>query len=513
MSILSEAFRQLDLLEEETFPINPIGIQNAKDFIASDNSGVADALDVIDPEVDSVEDVKDSYIGDVICQCDVCKSLIYKNPDEINISEDGQLVDEMEECPFCFNVGSLKIIGKVQQYSDDDAADDSADIEVDGEKLADQDDAINLGESFNEDTECDEGADSCIDEICTMLDDLGLNESDLDEFLDATGYNAEDVLLDSDINDMFQQWAEDPDSIFDEDGYLIEKLGHKIRKSNCKKLNEAKSAYSKLVDAGYIDGNDLDEGVSRSINESAWDQLEKYLTKHEDSDLDEVEESLNESFEEVNIKTEDQTMLMTQDPKTGRVTVETEPVRHDDYADADDDFEVDADFTSDDEDADNDDEMIAPLDNSDIEELDTLTDSSDNDLDDEDEVDLDIDQVDEESFDELGESYLRNTYSNVKSYKTTNAYSDGDRLKLEGVIEFNSGAKKTTQFLFKPDGYYKNKKLSFIGENMQLTSGKKSFKLNGELNNSTFIAESLRYNYTAKDSNGNSVKVYGTRKA
>ena len=50
----------------------------------------------------------------------------------------------------------------------------------------------------------------------------------------------------------------------------------------------------------------------------------------------------------------------------------------------------------------------------------------------------------------------------------------------------------------------------FIGENSQITRGKKAFTIAGSLNEGKFITESFRYNYKVKDDEGKSTRVYGT---
>lgn len=126
-------------------------------------------------------------------------------------------------------------------------------------------------------------------------------------------------------------------------------------------------------------------------------------------------------------------------------------------------------------------------------------------------VDIDIDEFDEENFDNLGENYLRRVYENVASYKTTQGKVNGNTLKLEGIITFKSGKKAKTNFIFEAKTINKNGKLKFFGENKQFAKGSKSFALTAKVNKNKLIAESLTYNYRAKDSKNNkSKRIYGT---
>ena len=156
------------------------------------------------------------------------------------------------------------------------------------------------------------------------------------------------------------------------------------------------------------------------------------------------------------------------------------------------------------EEVESDDEMIAPLEPETEEEF-----KSENE---EDEYsDVDIDEFEESDFDELGEKYLRRVYENVKSYKTTKGSTQGNTLKLEGVITFKSGKEAKTNFVFEAKSITKTGKLKFLGENKQFARGKQAFTLTGRADGKKLIAESLTYNYRAKNpETKESKRLYGT---
>ena len=152
-------------------------------------------------------------------------------------------------------------------------------------------------------------------------------------------------------------------------------------------------------------------------------------------------------------------------------------------------------------------EMVAPL-NSETENKFKSEESKEDNF-----KDVDIDEFDETEFDGLGENYLKRCYENVASYKTTKGSVRGNHLKLEGVITFKSGKKAKTNFMFEAKTINKNGKVKLIGENKQFARGNKSFTLSGKVNKNKLIAESLTYNYRAKDAKtGNSKRLYGTVK-
>lgn len=200
-----------------------------------------------------------------------------------------------------------------------------------------------------------------------------------------------------------------------------------------------------------------------------------------------VDEELTEEFETVEVATEDQKVTLDADDD-GKLTIEAEPVK---------DTEEEA-------------EVLAPVP---TEVADTIEETEESPWPEE-EVDYDVEDFDSDSFDELGEAYLKAVYENVNSYKTTDVSSQGNTLVVEGLIKFKSGKMKPTRFVFEAKTATKNNKLRFIGENKNITRGRKAFTLTGTLNeNKSFITERFNYNYMTKNESGKSTRIYGTLKS
>ena len=186
----------------------------------------------------------------------------------------------------------------------------------------------------------------------------------------------------------------------------------------------------------------------------------------------------NEGINNATVETDDSKLTMTAD-ENGKVTVTTEPITAQ-SADGE--------------------ESISPLNDS---EMDALIDNSDSlaDTEEEDipadgeEIDFDIEEIDEESLDELGESYMRNLYENVSSFKTSNVHSDNNKIIIEGVIKFKSGKEKKTGFIFEAHQATRDGKVKFLGENKHFSNRRGAYTLNGIIKGNKFIAESLSYNY------------------
>lgn len=220
---------------------------------------------------------------------------------------------------------------------------------------------------------------------------------------------------------------------------------------------------------------------------------------------DKHEEPINEDIEDVSITTEDETMTMTT-KEDGGVVIETSPAIE----------EVDE-FAVVEEEPVSEDEMIVPIEDETVEEVEAAADANSvedgeadiefEETEKENSEDEDFEDFDELSFNGLGESYLRECYENVVGFKTTGISSENNKLMIEGIIKFDSGNIKETQFIFESvgDGKYE-------GYNKQISRGNKTYKLNTSINNKKLVCESLNYNYRSRNELNESVRVYGTVK-
>lgn len=197
-----------------------------------------------------------------------------------------------------------------------------------------------------------------------------------------------------------------------------------------------------------------------------------------------IEESLTESVNNVNVETDD-SIVNVHTEEDGKVVVSTEPKTSEGTTD----------------------EMIAPISDETISEIEN---NNTEEVPAEDELDMDFEEVDETSFDELGESYLKRVYNNIDSFNTTAISTTSNKMIIEGIIKFKSGTEKKTGFIFEAQDAHPNGKVRFIGENAQLSRGKKSFILSGKIVDKKLLPESFTYNYRAKNPEGKTEKLYGT---
>lgn len=152
--ILLEAFKSMNeiSLNEETFDIDDETIDNLNDVVNPEDEN--STVDVIDPEIEDEEDIdKKDYIGDVIIQCEVCHSNIFKHKDEIEVDEDRQLANTDDICPYCGEANGFTIVGQIVPFvqeseneepeeSVEDETSDEVSVDVDGETVVDADDTV-----------------------------------------------------------------------------------------------------------------------------------------------------------------------------------------------------------------------------------------------------------------------------------------------------------------------------------------------------------------------------------
>ena len=242
-------------------------------------------------------------------------------------------------------------------------------------------------------------------------------------------------------------------------------------------IAKAKSDYEKRMKSAEDSLASTKKYASKSVND-ANAEIDRMLKRGKKEDME-------ESLEKVEVSTEDSNTVITNDPVTNTVSVTT--------------------TTNDDGEG-----ILVPLSNENAEEIAASTEEKEEVPEEDNFI---ADDFDEESFDELGEAYLKKVYENIDAFKTTNVSSCGKKLAVEGLITFKSGNTKPTHFIFEQKAQNKKGTYRFIGENKQISRGKKSFILQGNVNDNKFICESLNYNYLGKnDGDKKSVRLYGTIK-
>ena len=270
---INEAFKRLDLLEEQLFDTSLNGINQLSDFMETED----DTVRVIDPEAETPEMIKDSYVGKVIVNCNICHSHIFENKEDIKIEEDG-LVNMESACPYCGESEGFTIVGEIVPFNGVDT-DVSDETEVDVEETQ---------ETPEEETP--------LDEALSVGAGLALG---------GAAIGAGNVLskLVDDVN------PDDTDEVLTEEE-VEEGLIGDINLS----LDASDSSVGFLGGSANTTNEDIEDVEDAEKNMSV--KMSRATRR-----------AMREDFKEISITTEDQHMEMSSD-ENGKVTVTTEPVNN-----------------------------------------------------------------------------------------------------------------------------------------------------------------------------------------
>lgn len=126
---LTEIFSRkskFDALMEEYYDIgNTAELADAKEAREAEiaKAKLARIEKIVDLDAESPEDLLTSYVGKFIIQCPQCMTLFYKNPEDVEESEDDSTVVNVNEvCQHCGNESGYTLIGKVGEAEPEDTA-------------------------------------------------------------------------------------------------------------------------------------------------------------------------------------------------------------------------------------------------------------------------------------------------------------------------------------------------------------------------------------------------------
>ena len=248
---------------------------------------------------------------------------------------------------------------------------------------------------------------------------------------------------------------------------------------------------------------------SLALEDTLGEKLDQWMADHSSPDWFYESKQVNEAIENATIETEDQVINLSAETKDEDMNA--------DWFDRESMGEGELL-------PDGGEEMIAPLDDADIQEIEDAQQpeeepAEETEVETETEVEPgeeevpaeesefpeeeeeEVEEVQEESFKRIAETYLKKVYSNVKSFEINNKTFNEGLLTIDGTIEFNSGKKKTTTFVFEAVNNNKTiakSKKEFVGLNETFTDKKDAFVLATSINDKKLVAESLSYDYPAK---------------
>lgn len=166
---LTEIFSKkskLDVLMEEYYDINNAGeLEDAKEDREAEvaKAKLARIEKIVDLDAESPDDLLTSYVGKFIIQCPQCMTLFYKNPEDVeNSEEDDTIVNVNEVCQHCGNESGYTLIGKVgaaeaeDTFEDDfveaeDSTEDTEEVTYEGDEAAEEsEEDFDLGDDLED---------------------------------------------------------------------------------------------------------------------------------------------------------------------------------------------------------------------------------------------------------------------------------------------------------------------------------------------------------------------------
>ena len=548
LDFLREAFTKLN---EEVFDTDSDSLDNLEAFMDNSDDTVDSDITVYDEDAKSEDELQNSYVGKVICECPICHSYIFKDKIDLVFDEDKEKVNVDDECPYCCEAGSgYTIIGEVKAYSGEDEAEEEAKEETE-ESPAEEESKEEKEEAPAEEEEVeeveevkDESIEECVETPKNLdpdkftADEKNQQQELVEEKEDVNPLEEEIVVI---LNNTFGEdgWK---DAEYDEDtgclevalcdecvnkyniieGKLYDIKNHAIVEKKCKncddvsECNECNECNESIENGINLDANDKETPDELKPDKIVPDESSEGQELVEDIDKIEITKEDGTSFEvasdsesnEVTVTSNDVSVKVSSDGEVkpeaeGAVEVAPEETEAEaeapaeevvaEYAGPESQEEVDAAAEAEEQ------AEEAPAEEVPAEEEEKV----------EDETEVEVKDIDLESFDRIGNNYLKAVYENVESYSTDSATLDNDNNKiiLEGIISFKSGKTVPTKFVFEAKDINDANKTRFVGTNEAISHGRRPFTLTGSINEGKYIVESMTYHYRAKSPSGKSVRV------
>ena len=335
---IEEAFKRLNLLEDDYSYSEDQQLELLSKAVSDDIDDIPEE-EIIDVDAETCDDLQDNYIGKIIIECDCCHARLYKDPEDLVLgsSEDGvELFNIEEECPVCHTNSGFRVIGKIEQYSDDAIKPEEPEEEHE--------------EPTEEDDEFEKEVHEALQEALNPGECVAvLNKNEFDETGDAEAIAAK---IESDYIP--------GNEVFDTLNVSCEVKGDNIFFTGPKV--DIDTLYNRMfndeITPDYVEcaTEESEEEPEETVEFDSREDAEKYFNDHrEELGYDSVDEWLDSDVEKIN-EALDSVKVITDD---GEVTVENDDDKLVvDLSSGDVDEDVEPEPTNED---DNPDEMIAPL--------------------------------------------------------------------------------------------------------------------------------------------------------
>lgn len=577
---LMEAFKALDQLNEDVFSVDAEGIKKLNDFMQNDDS--VDELSVFDidsTEDDVIRDDEKCNEGDMILDCCVCHSKVFKPISEVVVDEESQIANAGEECPYCFSVEGYKIVGQVKASGEEEVSVDEEVSESDEDSIQGEPDVaeevLDVPFSDLDSDEEDDVEESVKDRIikCHMKDkridesiDLltkdntiaSLLRDNMDKLSSITNVNElRDAIMDlvneSDIankpaaiklkRDLYSKKS--VGALLSTIGtYMtgekVIKIGRnstKSRKESFKHRRNIKESFKhrrtikESEDSDFQSAKDMWErkdpnfDFEEYVDEFYFRAVDELSKKYKDLDVEpsiqsgmgavfasytrndgkKMEASWDYQYELESLESAFMNATSSKDfitavksfiekklknaseieesfVKSKRFKSRKESFKHRRITENVDTIKITSDDITISMDSDNDeDESIEGTNDNFV--IEPVSDEA--------KEQIDFNSIDRESAEDAIEESLKESFGNIKFFRCSNIVPRNNRFIVEGVIGFNSGRKRNTNFVFKPRKITESKVI-FKGYSKELKESVKSMSLVCRNRGKKCIAESLK---------------------
>lgn len=258
MSILNEAFKELELLDDTSFDLDDEEDIKRLDKFLNDEDEDLDTIEmIVDIDAETEDELKDSYVGEILLYCPVCHTIHYKNKEDVHEDEENPgIVNVGEVCPECKQEDGFEIKGMVAEYNPEGIESDETEVE---DTDIDADDDISLIDIKDEDEKVEESLTKTTKALKEGLKKVSRDSStaSLEKFIDGDfsrslkDYNADESLKeieDTDIStNLNESLINEPNKVvveptkkeFSRPKALVKKLSESFKKNR-------KSLYEKL---------------------------------------------------------------------------------------------------------------------------------------------------------------------------------------------------------------------------------------------------------------------------
>ena len=432
---LMEAFKALDQLNEDVFSVDAEGIKKLNDFMQNDDS--VDELSVFDidsTEDDVIRDDEECNEGDMILDCCVCHSKVFKPISEVVVDEESQIANAGEECPYCFSVEGYKIVGQVKASGEEEAS-------VDEEVSKSDEDSIQVEP-----------------DVAEEVSDAPISDLDSDEEAEVQE-SVKDRIIKCHMKD--RRIGESVD-LLTKDNTIASLLRDNMDKlSGITDVNELRDAIMDLVNESDIANKPAALKLKRDLYSkksvgALLSTIGTYMTGEKVIKVGRNStKSRKESFNHRRkIKEDVDTIRITEDDIVISMSNDESEHEDEDIEGSKDNF------------------IVEPVS-------------------DEAKEQIDFNSIDRESAEDAIEESLKESFGNVKFFRCSNIVPRNNRFIVEGVIGFNSGRKRNTNFVFKPRKITESKVI-FKGYSKELKESVKSMSLVCRNRDKKCIAESLK---------------------